>query len=299
LLARDGIREVTTPARADVLLMEETGSYKDFRYIEKLLNDPLISRFTEKIFTINTDDCATGLLRGLYTSLPGSRFNRSIHRAVPYLHYPNELVFTDRPDKIDPYYLATWRGNTKSNSLRAKIISHFDSHNKFRFETTNSWLNHQTEEKQSYVDLMLDAKFSLCPAGWAPVSYRIYESMALGRCPVIIADQFVPPAGPHWNGFALMLPEKKLTTLYSLLETHEDQSRQLGQNALNAWNQYFCQSKIADYFVTSLLDLVRVAPLTTKDIEQRRWKSLKFFWSNNWTLPQRVINKARKWARQT
>ena len=90
LLRKEAVKEVSSPELADVILLQEKGSFKDFRYIHKLLQDPVISRFTEKVFTINSDDCATGLLRGLYTSLPRSRFNSRIHSSVPYMDYPNE-----------------------------------------------------------------------------------------------------------------------------------------------------------------------------------------------------------------
>ena len=95
-------------------------------------------------------------------------------------------------------YLGTWRGNTKSNrKLRNQFLQGLPRNFPvFLVETTASWLNHDISEKHHYVDVLLSGRFSLCPAGWAAVSFRIYESMALGICPVIIADELVPPNGP-------------------------------------------------------------------------------------------------------
>src|SRR4051794_10534721 len=85
ILSKSEIEEVFEPSLADAILIEEKVSFKNFKYISALLNDPIISKFPEKIFTINSDDCATGLLRGLYTCIPKYRFNPQIYVAVPYM----------------------------------------------------------------------------------------------------------------------------------------------------------------------------------------------------------------------
>ena len=297
LLKQDLVKQVMSPEVADIVLLQEKVSFKDFRYIHKLFRDPIISKYTDKVFTINCDDCATGLLRGLYTSLPKSRFDFRIHRAIPYMQYPNELIFGSTCSDTEPEYLASWRGNTKSNAIRLKMISLFNSQTGFRLEATNSWLNHQDDEKQSYRDLILNSKFSLCPAGWAPVSFRIYESMALGRCPVILADEFVPPPGPDWNSFALFYPQRKITELEPFLRHHESMYDELGAKALQAWQTYFEHNRVETYFANSLIKLVASVPFTTQALEFKRWRSFSSYWNNNWTLPQRVINRARKWSR--
>ncbi|HEU5146604.1 MAG TPA: exostosin family protein [Chryseosolibacter sp.] len=297
LTTHDGAVEVSAPELADVVLLQEKFSYKDFRYIDNLLKDPVISQFSEKVFTINCDDCATGLLRGLYTSLPVSRFSPGIHAAIPYMEYPNELVFSSSDRHCLPSFLAGWRGNTRSNALRLRMIEALKSNRRFCLETTDSWLNHHTEEKKTYVDVMLNAKFSLCPAGWAPVSFRIYESMALGRCPVILADEFVPPSGPDWRSFALFFPENKIGRLADFLYQREHLYEQLGNAARQAWDRSFAPGFVEDYISEILLCLIRNAPKTTKRMEVARWKSSKLYWSNRWTLPQRVVNKAVKFSK--
>jgi hypothetical protein len=293
LLAKD-IEEVYNPEKADAIIIQEENSFKNFRYIKDLELDELISAYPEKVFTINTDDCATGLLRGLYTSLPKYRFHPKVYRSVPYMQFPNDLVFNNDNDKINPMYLASWRGNTKSNGLRQKMVRLLEAKNEFRIEKTDSWLNHNDNEKYDYVNLIRAAKFSLCPAGWAPVSFRIYESMALGKCPVIIADDFVPPQGPNWNNFALFYPEKSIAGLSSFLLRKENLANDLGKNAFEAWQNYFSSDVIKEYYANTLLSLIRQAPITSKEAELKRWKSLKLNWSNNWTIPQRFINRVKR-----
>jgi hypothetical protein len=290
-----GATEVGQPNLADAILIQEITSFKEFRYIKKLKNDELISKFSHKVFTINSDDCATGLLRGLYTSLPRYRYNHFIHTSVPYMEYPNELIFFNYKDVFEPFYLAGWRGNTKSNKIRLKMIEKLQNRPRYQIETTDSWLNHMRDEKEAYVNLIRNSKFSLCPAGWAPVSFRIYESMALAKCPVIIADDFVPPKGPNWKRFALFFPEKKMASLDDFILKHESQYDQLGKQAYEAWQGYFSPDRIEKYYALSLINLIKKAPRCTRQSEISRWESLYLFWKNKWTMPQRFLNKIERW----
>lgn len=288
------VKEVSSPGQADVILIQEKFSYKDFRYINELLNDSIISRNLNKVFTINCDDSASGFLRGLYTSIPKSRFNQGIHASVPFMEYPNELIFSANNKEVYPTFLASWRGNTKSNKVRLKMAKYLMSEPGFCLETTDSWMDHQHEEKRTYIDLMLNAKYSLCPAGWAPASFRIYESMALGKCPVILADEFVPPKGPKWSNFALFFPQKQILNLPAFLLENEHLHDLLGKRALQAWNDFFCREVIAKYYTESLFSLINSTPITSNKHEIKRWKSLMFYWSNQWTFLQKALNKAKK-----
>jgi hypothetical protein len=293
LLASENVTEVYHPDVSDVIVIQEKNSFKNFNYVHDLLKDPLVSKHASRIFTLNEDDCATGLLKGLYTSLPKFRYQSSLHRAVPYMQFPNEIVFQDQVD-IKPEYLASWRGNIKSNPIRIKLLNSLECASDVVMQKTDSWLNHAENEKAEYVRLIKDARFSLCPSGWAPVSFRIYESMALGRCPVILADNFVPPAGPDWSKFALFYPENKVTSLYRFLQLEKDNSEELGNYALIAWNKYFSEVNIGSYYAHSLLSLLKDFTPVPNALEINRWRSLGSYWKNEWTLPQRLVNRLRR-----
>lgn len=287
-------KEVFDPELADAIIIQENDSFKNFNYIKDLQEDQLISAYPEKIFTINTDDSATGLLRGIYTCLPKSRINSNLYKSVPYMEFPNDLVCSAGFKEFSSEYLASWRGNTKSNFIRPKMQKLFQRNKQCEIEHTDSWMDHDRDEKEKYITLMQNSKFSLCPAGWAPATYRIYESMALGRCPVIIADGFVPPSGPIWNEFALFYPQSNLDNFLSFLHHHEPLAEKYGINAYKAWKKYFAPDNIQKYYAESLLSLIKATPKASKTTELARWNSVELFWSNRWTLPQRVINKLRK-----
>ncbi|HEV7329744.1 MAG TPA: exostosin family protein [Flavisolibacter sp.] len=293
LLESNLVEEVKSPDDADAIIVQENTEYKDYRYVEMLLQDPFISRYLEKIFTISTDDSATGVLKGLYASIPKKRFDERYHRVVPYFEYTNEYVFASEP-QTEPSYMAGWYGNIRSSQLRRELFDRWSGNANFCLKQTESWYNHNEEEKRAYVQLITNSHFSLCPKGWAPPSPRIYESMALGRCPVIISDQFVPPQGPDWSKFALFFPESNLGGLESFLRQHQKSALELGVNAKSVWNQYFAGDLLKKYYANALISLIQSTPKSTRESERKRWQSFSTYWNNNWSIPQRLTNRSKR-----
>jgi len=297
LLQRPGVVEVKNAEAADALILHEPWAFREWRYIDRLVADPVVGRFAYKVFTVNTDDAASGLLRGVYTCLRRSRFDPMLHAAVPFLDQPNAdvaaMAGTPRPPAR---LLATWRGNTKSNrKLRQGLIDRYGGSPDFQVESTDSWLNHDPEEQRHYVELLRSGKFSLCPGGWAPASMRIFESMALGVAPVLIADEFVEPKGPDWAAIALRVPEAELSSLQAHLESRADEHLAIGERAAQAWQAHFRYDRLMGYYADALLTLIQGnAKDGSMETEITRWRSAHMARLNGWTLPQRIANKLRR-----
>jgi hypothetical protein len=297
LLNRADCKQATNPDEADAIMILEENSFKEWRYITRLIKDPLIGRYPHKTYTINTDDCASGLLRGVYTSLPKNRYDLRIHQAVPYAFYPNEIVLKRNGNNCEkkPDYLGSWRGNTKSHKIRKRLVDSLSLSPVFLVETSDSWLNHSENEKEHYVDLILSSKFSLCPAGWAATTFRIYESMALGVSPVIIADDFVAPDGPDWDTLSIKLPERDVLHLEAVLRKSEPKYADMGRLAYIAWERYFSPDVVFDYYAKAIIQCIKNSDKESCIKQEiKRWKSFKMYWSNRWTLFQRLQIKLNK-----
>lgn len=292
LILNYGVEEVEDAEEADAIIIQEKFSFKNFNYMRDLVKDPYVLKYANKVYTINSDDWATGALKGLYTSIPIGRYNSRINCSIPYFGYPNNLIFDEYEDKL-PTFLGTWRGNLVSNKVRRRMVNVLDKKN-FRLELTTSWLNHEQNEKEQYRDLLLAGKFSLCPAGWAPTTFRIYESMALKRAPVIISDEFIPPTGPHWNSFAIFIPQKNIKNIEEILREYESRSEELGEKANEAWKSFFAPDVIQNYYANALMSLINNQYKTTVDQELKRFRSFTLYWQNEWTLFQRLTNRMKK-----
>lgn len=297
LLGRPGIVEEEDCDAADALLLHESWAFREWRYIDKLLADPVTSRYSPKVYTVNNDDAATGLLRGAYSCLPARRFDPDLHVAVPFLARPNEEVIANAGKRTgEAHCLGTWRGNPHSNrKLRGRLLERYGESKNFKVESTDSWKDHGAQEKLRYVQMLRSGKFSLCPGGWAPATIRTFESMAVGVAPVIIADEFVLPRGPDWPEFSLRVKEADLPSLEAILEQHAGRYEAMGALAHDAWNCYFHPDRLIDYYADMLIECIRASAASgTPVTETARWRSARMYRGNGWTIPQRLWNKAAR-----
>jgi Exostosin family len=296
LLSREQFVESAEPETADRLVVNERVFFKEWRYIKRLMSDPLIGRFPHKTFTISRDDSATGLLPGLYAALQSNRFSEAIHRAVPYPELTNPEIAKAAPQTgTGKKYLASWRGNTISNvRLRKGLIRQFGGNPRFCLETSENWFNHSEDEHRRYVELVQNSQFSLCPAGWAATTFRIFDSMALGVCPVILADLWQRPKGPQWEKFCIFVRERDFRQLETIVDGHVNEAAERGRRAYAAWQEFFAGAKMLDYYADSFSSLVAAIPASTPEREFRRWKSHAMYRSNGWTIPQRLARRAKR-----
>jgi hypothetical protein len=141
--------------------------------------------------------------------------------------------------------------------------------------------------------MILASKFSLCPGGLAPTSFRIFESMALGRAPVIISDEFVFPRGLNWAEFSVQVPEREAGRLGEILEARAGDWEKLGRAAKAAWDAHFARPVVAEYYLEQILKLHRARSTESQAQEMARWRSRPLWVANGWTLQQRLGRKLR------
>jgi hypothetical protein len=60
----------------------------------------------------------------------------------------------------------------------------------------------QAAATRRYNEILSDSVFSLCPEGAGPNTLRLWESLAVGAIPVILAEQWEPPACLRHGGTA-------------------------------------------------------------------------------------------------
>lgn len=64
------------------------------------------------------------------------------------------------------------------------------------------------EHATEFLTVLQQSIFSLCPAGTGPNSIRLWESMALGAIPVVMADDWAPPGNRAlWDAAVIFRPE--------------------------------------------------------------------------------------------
>lgn len=87
---------------------------------------------------------------------------------------------------------------------------------------------HHESATRRYNELLSDSVFSLCPEGAGPNTLRLWESLAVGAIPVVLADGWIPPPAerdqPDLRQCCVFHPMAEVATLFDTLlaipETH-------------------------------------------------------------------------------
>jgi hypothetical protein len=108
---------------------------------------------------------------------------------------------------------------------------------------------------QRYVDLARRSQFGLCPRGMAPSSIRLFEMMCMGRAPVILSDEWIPPAGPDWQACSVRISEKDVGAVPEILAAREGESRELGLAARREWERWFSPPVFFDRVVQLCVEI--------------------------------------------
>jgi hypothetical protein len=109
--------------------------------------------------------------------------------------------------------------------------------------------------ERRYAELTKATKFVLCPRGVSASSVRLFETMRMGRVPVILSDGWIPPVGPRWDEFSLRVPERDFTQLPALLERFEPEAVTMGGLARKEWERWFSEEVVFHQLVELCLDI--------------------------------------------
>lgn len=279
---------------ADIVVLVESVARKDWRYLNFLLQEPVLRRRADSCFAINYDDDAMGYLSGLYAGLSATRHDPLRHRATGYLLRRTERVdsYAAMRGQFQPRLLFSFRG-ADSHPIRAKLFATEKAWRRdARIARIDRWFDHTAQEEIDYFEEILGSHFVLCPRGIAATSHRLFEVMQLGRVPVILSDEWVAPNGPDWPRFAIRLAESKLDLIPELLRARLGEAEELGRQARSAWEQWFSPEKKMGVAAAAIEELALMRPAGFDALDAvRQALSLGSRWRRGWTLPQRALHR--------
>jgi hypothetical protein len=289
--------EAIDPSDADLIVIFQECSFKLPSYIQDINKSDLFRKFAEKIYVVNYDDVlGEGFLPGTYTSLSKSVFDAKRFSACAYPKAYNEHISSKASSDLghDAQYLFSFRGTSKSNPIRTQLFAQLSgTDNANIVDVSKAFHSHTEQDKTDFVVQMKKSTFVLCPRGWSPNTYRLYEAMSIGRCPVIISDEWVATDGPDWSRCSIRVAEKDISLIPKILENRHEQGPALGKRAQQEWLKHFDEpAKYRGYLdqITRLHTLDEKATMSVNEYNAY-WRSKKFLRNNGWTLKQRVMRK--------
>lgn len=265
-LDRFGIHTaVELPDEADLILFVETSVHAG-HYFEHVRRHPLYRARRAESYLFCSTDRFIPMLPGVYASVERSWYWPSWTRPGHYVGMRENGSLRYEPDHDARPYLFSFVGSTASHPVRRRLMSirHPDA---LLIDTQagpgNPGLLTREDYQRRYADSVKKSAFVLCPRGGGPSSFRLFETMMLGRVPVILADQWVPPTGPDWDSFSVRIKETEIHTIPSVLEARASEADHMGEAARTAWLEWFSDSVSFHHIVESCLELTKSASSRT------------------------------------
>jgi hypothetical protein len=249
-LERDAVAGVdgviaTDAADAHVVLLATAAfSDPDDWWLRSLRSSPIFTEHRDKLVVYDERDRPWCWAPGVYVSMPQPGFRSEYQIAGSYLGIEDERFVPLRT--AEPDLLVSFIGNA-THRCRRPLFEIADERALVRDISGEDFLfwrdgapNFETI-RTAFDEAMARSKFVLCPRGHGTSSIRLFETMAAGRVPVIISDDWVAPPGPDWSSCSLRLAEGDTEHLLQRLEAAEVRHEAMARAARDAFDTYFAR----------------------------------------------------------
>ena len=262
---RFGIHSLADRAEhADIILFVDARPEHGEWHFRTMRRHQLVRYYREKCFVYDESDQPWCSLPGLYVSMPADSFNRWRQRACGYASLVNADVCPAAAE-VDrnggPRLLFSFLGRDCHPTRRAVLsIRHArasveDTSAYSFFGDANCPPVQLEDARRRYASIVADSKFVLCPRGSGTSSFRLFETLAAGRVPVIISDDWLPIPGPDWRACAVRVPERNANAIPDMLESLESQWSVMAAAARHVWVDYFARDVIWHRMIESIVDI--------------------------------------------
>lgn len=242
------------PDSAHAILFMEGHPGQDM-FMERVFWHPLRRRHPEKTFLYHDWDYAFPLVQGVYPSIRAPHHRAGLSAGGVYLARieENKAVTRARDLRVEQDLLYSFVG-AYNCAVRERIL-HSKVPNTQVVDTAGRYAWQLGAEERAryeteYVETCARSRFILAPRGIGPSTYRLFEAMELGRCPVIISDDWVAPPFIPWDTFSIRVKESQLDDLPRILA--DKPYAELGRLAREAWEQYVDRPHAFHYLVESI-----------------------------------------------
>jgi len=250
------------PEFADLIIFLEC--YGGGWYFERVRAHPFVRRYREKCFLFSTNPFVIPFLPGVFTAIEKGWASSRTRPGFYLGRTQNEFTTFTEPDHELPY-LFSFMGSIRNSPIREKLAT-LRHPRSFCQDTSDDFeriLQHKMSRRERldydrrYAELAKASKFILCPRGVSASSIRLFEAMRMGRAPVILSDDWVPPLGPRWEEFAIQVRERDFGTIPGLLQKRESEAVVMGQRARAEWKEWFSDEVLFHRLVELCLDIKR------------------------------------------
>lgn len=133
---------------------------------------------------------------------------------------------------------------------------------------------------RSYIALIEDSDFVLCPRGFGASSIRIFEAMHLGRVPVIVGDAWREPPGAAWDRFSVRIAEDRIDTIPEILAALRPRAPEMGALAAETFRSLYAPDVFLDRLIAFLSEThgrrpTSIARLVVRAVAVAGWREFR------------------------
>jgi hypothetical protein len=250
------------PNDADVIIFVESHPGCD-PYFRKVFQSPLYRKYKKKCVLYHDADLSITPMPTISPSIELWQYNSKHKRSRHYIARSTENETVDNAEvnyKTNREYLYSFIGS-KTHSIRNKIISMRHPSDVYIKDTTglNAWemdRDRKLKYELEFYRVSDESCFILCPRGLGPSSYRLFETMQLGRVPVIIADAWVEIPGIEWEEISIRINEDEINRIPEILDAKRKDAIEMGKNARKCWENFFSPEVSLERIANSAMKLV-------------------------------------------
>ncbi len=263
---------VDTPAEADVIIFAET--HQDYSAsndaLRQVLREPTYRQHITKCVVHSGQDIPNPIIPGMYPSISRNWAPRLGCEGAPYLASLNPYLESVSEAEHPVEHLASFTGSCAVHPLRRRLLKIADRDKwtdvivsdtgpEFVATIRSGDIEAHLRLKREFAANLIRSKFVLCPRGAGASSFRIFETMQVGRVPVVIADDWAPPPGPDWQKYLIRIPESKLASIPDILQQHLHNWQSLGRAARLDWERYYGPTNFGAWIVQRAFEIMENA----------------------------------------
>jgi hypothetical protein len=229
---------VEDPREADVVLFVET-SICAGPYFESVRAHQAYREHRRNCYVYCATDLIVPLVPGVFPSITRANYLPAWTRAGGYIGVRESERLRFDPERR-PTRLFSFIGSRANHPVRGELLglSHPDALIVDTDEAPGVSAT-SADPDTRYRDALLDGEFVLCPRGGGSSTFRLMETMMMGRAPVIISDAWCPPTGLDWDRFSVRVAERDVQRIPELLDALRSRGGEMGSEARRAWLDWF------------------------------------------------------------